>query len=160
MTNMIEETKPDFEAIKQRQQQAWSSGDFHVVAARIVSTCSPVSFATPCGSSGGTGGGGGWAAINCTGAALGGGAAAMASQHSVASLTCGWPSPPTTNNATAEIAPPTTANRGLLRVLANAWLPIGRGDYRRRARLSQLAAAAVQPPPNPAIEPQHPSSNG
>src|SRR5690606_26928182 len=38
--------------------------------------------------------------------------------------------------------PPTTANRGLLRVLANAWLPIGRGDYRRRARLSQLAAAA------------------
>jgi SAM-dependent methyltransferase len=38
MTNMIEETKPDFEAIKQRQQQAWSSGDFHVVAAMIVPT--------------------------------------------------------------------------------------------------------------------------
>ena len=38
MTNMIEETRPDFEAIKQRQQQAWASGDFHVVAAMIVPT--------------------------------------------------------------------------------------------------------------------------
>ena len=38
MTHMIEETKPDFEAIKQRQQQAWASGDFHVVAAMIVPT--------------------------------------------------------------------------------------------------------------------------
>ena len=27
---------PDFAAIKERQQQAWASGDFHVVAARIV----------------------------------------------------------------------------------------------------------------------------
>jgi SAM-dependent methyltransferase len=30
------ESKPDLAAIKQRQQQAWSSGDFAVVAARIV----------------------------------------------------------------------------------------------------------------------------
>jgi ubiquinone/menaquinone biosynthesis C-methylase UbiE len=36
MTRTMEETKPDFEAIKQRQQQAWASGDFAVVAARIV----------------------------------------------------------------------------------------------------------------------------
>jgi len=28
--------KPDLAAVKQRQQQAWSSGDFHAVAARIV----------------------------------------------------------------------------------------------------------------------------
>jgi len=29
-------TTPDLGAVKQRQQQAWASGDFHVVAARIV----------------------------------------------------------------------------------------------------------------------------
>ena len=34
MTNTIQ--APDFEAIKQRQQQAWASGDFSVVAARIM----------------------------------------------------------------------------------------------------------------------------
>ena len=36
MTPTLEATKPDFAAIKQRQQQAWASGDFAVVAARIV----------------------------------------------------------------------------------------------------------------------------
>src|SRR5262245_27460367 len=36
MTSTLETPKPDFEAIKQRQQQAWASGDFAVVAARIV----------------------------------------------------------------------------------------------------------------------------
>ena len=36
MTQTVEPTTPDFAAIKQRQQQAWSSGDFHIVAARIV----------------------------------------------------------------------------------------------------------------------------
>jgi SAM-dependent methyltransferase len=36
MTQTIEATTPDFAAIKQRQQQAWSSGDFSVVAGRIV----------------------------------------------------------------------------------------------------------------------------
>jgi ubiquinone/menaquinone biosynthesis C-methylase UbiE len=35
MTNMLETPKPDLLAVKQRQQQAWASGDFHVVAARI-----------------------------------------------------------------------------------------------------------------------------
>ena len=35
MTNTIETTAPDFEAIKKRQQQTWASGDFAVVAARI-----------------------------------------------------------------------------------------------------------------------------
>lgn len=30
------DTQPDMTAIKQRQQQAWASGDFHAVAARIV----------------------------------------------------------------------------------------------------------------------------
>jgi ubiquinone/menaquinone biosynthesis C-methylase UbiE len=35
MTQTIQ-TTPDFEAIKQRQQQAWASGDFSVVAARIM----------------------------------------------------------------------------------------------------------------------------
>jgi ubiquinone/menaquinone biosynthesis C-methylase UbiE len=34
MTTM--DTKPDLAAVKQRQQQAWASGDFAVVAARIV----------------------------------------------------------------------------------------------------------------------------
>jgi ubiquinone/menaquinone biosynthesis C-methylase UbiE len=34
MTNTIQ--APDFEAIKQRQQQTWASGDFSVVAARIM----------------------------------------------------------------------------------------------------------------------------
>ncbi len=38
MTETLEPTKPDLEAIKQRQQQAWASGDFAVVAARIVLT--------------------------------------------------------------------------------------------------------------------------
>ncbi|HEY4346328.1 MAG TPA: class I SAM-dependent methyltransferase [Gaiellaceae bacterium] len=36
MTSTLETTKPDFEAIKQRQQQTWASGDFAAVAARIV----------------------------------------------------------------------------------------------------------------------------
>ena len=35
MTDTIETTAPDFEAIKKRQQQTWASGDFAVVAARI-----------------------------------------------------------------------------------------------------------------------------
>jgi ubiquinone/menaquinone biosynthesis C-methylase UbiE len=35
MTQTIQAT-PDFEAIKQRQQQTWASGDFSVVAARIM----------------------------------------------------------------------------------------------------------------------------
>ena len=37
MTQTLE-PQPDLAAIKQRQQQAWASGDFHVVAARIVLT--------------------------------------------------------------------------------------------------------------------------
>jgi ubiquinone/menaquinone biosynthesis C-methylase UbiE len=36
MTHTLEATKADFDAVKQRQQQAWASGDFAVVAARIV----------------------------------------------------------------------------------------------------------------------------
>ena len=39
MTNTAEApaaTSPDLAAVKQRQQQAWASGDFHAVAARIV----------------------------------------------------------------------------------------------------------------------------
>jgi ubiquinone/menaquinone biosynthesis C-methylase UbiE len=36
MTQTPAETKPDLAAVKQRQQLAWASGDFHVVAARIV----------------------------------------------------------------------------------------------------------------------------
>jgi len=36
MTTTVESPKPDLRAVKQRQQQAWSSGDFGVVAARIV----------------------------------------------------------------------------------------------------------------------------
>ena len=36
MTHTLEATTPDLEAIKQRQQQAWASGDFAAVAARIV----------------------------------------------------------------------------------------------------------------------------
>jgi SAM-dependent methyltransferase len=36
MTQTVEPTTPDFGAIKERQQQAWASGDFHAVAARIV----------------------------------------------------------------------------------------------------------------------------
>jgi len=36
MTSALDATQPDLEAIKQRQQQAWASGDFAVVAARIV----------------------------------------------------------------------------------------------------------------------------
>ena len=36
MTRTLEATTPDFDAIKQRQQQAWASGDFAAVAARIV----------------------------------------------------------------------------------------------------------------------------
>jgi SAM-dependent methyltransferase len=35
MTNTLEAPKPDLLAVKQRQKQAWASGDFHVVAARI-----------------------------------------------------------------------------------------------------------------------------
>jgi SAM-dependent methyltransferase len=38
MTETLEPTKPDLAAVKQRQQQAWASGDFAVVAARIVLT--------------------------------------------------------------------------------------------------------------------------
>src|SRR5262245_56644795 len=36
MTETLVETTPDLGAVKQRQQPAWASGDFHVVAARIV----------------------------------------------------------------------------------------------------------------------------
>ena len=36
MTQTVEAATPDFEAIKQRQQQTWASGDFSVVAARIM----------------------------------------------------------------------------------------------------------------------------
>ncbi len=36
MTDMLDTTKPDLGAVKQRQQAAWASGDFAVVAARIV----------------------------------------------------------------------------------------------------------------------------
>jgi SAM-dependent methyltransferase len=36
MTSTLEATKPDLDAIKRRQQQTWASGDFAVVAARIV----------------------------------------------------------------------------------------------------------------------------
>jgi SAM-dependent methyltransferase len=36
MTTTLEQTTPDLATIKQRQQQAWASGDFAVVAARIM----------------------------------------------------------------------------------------------------------------------------
>jgi SAM-dependent methyltransferase len=36
MTPLAEAAKPDLAAVKQRQQQAWASGDFAVVAARMV----------------------------------------------------------------------------------------------------------------------------
>jgi SAM-dependent methyltransferase len=36
MTGTQEAIRPDLGAVKQRQQAAWASGDFHVVAARIV----------------------------------------------------------------------------------------------------------------------------
>jgi len=36
MTDIAEAPKPDLEAIKQRQRQTWASGDFAVVAGRIV----------------------------------------------------------------------------------------------------------------------------
>ena len=36
MARSLEQTPPDLAAIKQRQQQTWASGDFSVVAARIV----------------------------------------------------------------------------------------------------------------------------
>src|SRR4051794_41500413 len=36
MTSTLDTAAPDFEAIKQRQQQAWASGAFAVVASRIV----------------------------------------------------------------------------------------------------------------------------
>ena len=36
MTQTLKTPNPDLAAVKQRQQQAWASGDFHVVAARIV----------------------------------------------------------------------------------------------------------------------------
>jgi SAM-dependent methyltransferase len=36
LTDTLEAPKPDLAAVKQRQQQAWASGDFAVVAARIV----------------------------------------------------------------------------------------------------------------------------
>src|SRR3954471_13584142 len=37
MTAILEATKPDLAAVKQRQRAAWASGDFSVVGARIVS---------------------------------------------------------------------------------------------------------------------------
>jgi len=36
MTSTLEALKPDLGAVKQRQQRAWASGDFHAVGARIV----------------------------------------------------------------------------------------------------------------------------
>lgn len=36
MTSALDAIQPDLDAVKQRQQQAWASGDFAVVAARIV----------------------------------------------------------------------------------------------------------------------------
>ena len=36
MTSTTEIERPDLASVKQRQQQAWASGDFHAVAARIV----------------------------------------------------------------------------------------------------------------------------
>jgi ubiquinone/menaquinone biosynthesis C-methylase UbiE len=36
MTTTLEPTRPDLTAVKQRQQQTWASGDFSMVAARIV----------------------------------------------------------------------------------------------------------------------------
>src|SRR3712207_747382 len=36
LTSTLDRNTPPLEAIKQRQQQAWASGDFAVVAARIV----------------------------------------------------------------------------------------------------------------------------
>lgn len=36
MTHMLDAPKHDLETIKQRQQQTWASGDFAVVASRIV----------------------------------------------------------------------------------------------------------------------------
>ncbi len=36
MTSLAQAPAPDLAAVKQKQQQAWASGDFHVVAARIV----------------------------------------------------------------------------------------------------------------------------
>jgi SAM-dependent methyltransferase len=36
MTSTVDAPQPDLAAVKQRQQQAWASGDFAVVAARIV----------------------------------------------------------------------------------------------------------------------------
>lgn len=36
MTQTIEAATPDYEAIKSKQQETWSSGDFHLVAARIM----------------------------------------------------------------------------------------------------------------------------
>jgi SAM-dependent methyltransferase len=36
MTRTLDAPTPDFEAVKRRQQQAWASGDFSVVASRIV----------------------------------------------------------------------------------------------------------------------------
>ncbi len=36
MTQTLDAPGPDLAAVKQRQQQAWASGDFHAVAARIV----------------------------------------------------------------------------------------------------------------------------
>jgi SAM-dependent methyltransferase len=36
MTDTLEPTKPDLAAVKERQQQTWASGDFAVVASRIV----------------------------------------------------------------------------------------------------------------------------
>ena len=36
MTNTLEATRPDFGAVKQRQQQTWSSGDYSAIGARIV----------------------------------------------------------------------------------------------------------------------------
>lgn len=38
MTTTATPTRPDFMAIKQRQQATWASGDYHMVASRIAST--------------------------------------------------------------------------------------------------------------------------
>jgi SAM-dependent methyltransferase len=38
MTTTLDTPKPNLQAVKERQQQTWASGDFHVVAARIALT--------------------------------------------------------------------------------------------------------------------------
>ncbi len=38
MTEMLEATKPDLDAVKRRQQDAWASGDYSLIASRIALT--------------------------------------------------------------------------------------------------------------------------